>query len=69
MYITGTDIVRSLFEISSVVGRFADGYAPWMWLTTPPPSLCNATPLALLERDEIDCVTDAVRESLQGDFV
>ena len=44
------------------------GYAVWMWLTTPPPSLDGASPLTLLERGETDRVADAVRGELQGDI-
>ena len=51
-----------------MVGQFGDGYAAWVWLTTPRPSLDGATPFTLLARGEIEYVGDAARGDLQGDF-
>ena len=45
---------RPLTGLDRVAGRFADGYAAWVWLTTPRPSLDGATPLALLARGEVE---------------
>ena len=59
---------RPLPGLDQVVGLFADGYAAWVWLTTPRPSLDGATPLTVLARGEIEPVADAVRGDLQGDF-
>ena len=33
--------------------RFDDGYAAWVWLTTPLPSLDGTTPLTLLAEGEV----------------
>ena len=59
----------ALFEdgaagLDRVTGLFADGYAAWVWLTTPRPSLDGAEPLALLARGEVERVAEAA----QGDF-
>lgn len=59
---------RPVPGLDHVVGQYGDGYAVWMWLTTPQPSLDDATPLTLLEWGETDRVADAVRGELQGDF-
>ena len=59
---------RPLPGLDRVVGQFGDGYAAWVWLTTPRPSLNGATPLALLARGEIEPVADAAQGDLQGDF-
>lgn len=59
---------RPFSGLDRVIGQFGDGYAAWVWLTTPQPSLDGATPLTLLERGEIDRVVDAVQGDLQGDF-
>lgn len=59
---------RPFSGLDRVVGRFGDGYAAWVWLTMPQPSLEGAVPLVLLEQGEIDRVADAARGDLQGDF-
>lgn len=59
---------RPLDGLDSVVGQFVDGYAAWVWLTAPRPSLDGAKPLALLARGEIDRVAAAARGDRQGDF-
>ena len=59
---------RPLPGLDRIIGRFGDGYAAWIWLTPPRPSLDGAMPLELLARGEIDRVTDAVRGHRQGDF-
>ena len=59
---------RPLPGLDLVAGRFADGYAAWVWLTTPRPSLDGATPLALLGRGEVEHVAEAARGDRQGDF-
>ena len=59
---------RPLPGLDRVVAQFGDGYAAWVWLTTPRPSLDGATPLVLLARGEIEPVADAARGDLQGDF-
>ena len=54
--------------LDRIVPRFADGYAAWIWLTTPRPSLNGAKPLALLNRGECDRVAAAAEGDAQGDF-
>ena len=59
---------RPLAGLASVVGQFGDGYAAWVWLTTPRPSLDGARPLTLLAGGEIDRVANAAEGDRQGDF-
>ena len=59
---------RPLPGLDRVVKRFADGHAAWVWLTTPRPSLDEATPLALLARGEVERVEAAAKGDRQGDF-
>ncbi len=59
---------RPLPGLDRVAGQFGDGYAAWVWLTTPLSSLDGAMPLTVLARGEIDRVADAARGDLQGDF-
>ena len=59
---------RPLPGLDRVAGQFADGYAAWVWLTTPRPSLDGATPLAVLARGEVERVVEAARGDRQGDF-
>ncbi len=59
---------RPLEGLDRVVGMFGDGYAAWVWLTTPRPSLDGAMPLTLLAGGEIDRVAKAAEGHLQGDF-
>ena len=60
---------RPLPGLDRVAGLFADGYAAWVWLTTPRASLDGAAPLALLARGDVERVTEAARGDRQGDFV
>ena len=59
---------RPLPGLDRVARPFADGYAAWVWLTTPRPSLDGAEPLALLARGEVERVAEAARGDRQGDF-
>ena len=59
---------RPLPGLDRVAGRFADGYAAWVWLTTPRPSLDGAALLALLARGEVERVAEAAKGDRQGDF-
>ena len=59
---------RPLAGLDCVAGLFADGYAAWVWLTTPRVSLDGAPPLALLARGEVERVAVAARGDRQGDF-
>ena len=51
-----------------IVPSFGDGYAAWVWLTTPLPSLDGAKPLELLHKGEVEIVAAAAKGDLQGDF-
>ena len=59
---------RPVPGLDRVVGRFGDGYAAWVWLTTELASLDGATPLMLLAGGEIDRVAKAAAGDRQGDF-
>ena len=54
--------------LDQIVSRFEDGYAAWVWLTTPRPSLDGTKPLALLQKGESDRVVAAAEGDMQGDF-
>lgn len=59
---------RPIKGLDRIVPCFEDGYAAWVWLTTPRPGLDGATPLALLRRGEIERVAAAAAGDAQGDF-
>ncbi|MCY4342853.1 MAG: hypothetical protein OXE83_04680 [Gammaproteobacteria bacterium] len=59
---------RPLQGLAHVAALFDDGYAAWVWLTTPLPSLEGALPLALLAEGQIQTVANAAKGDLQGDF-
>ena len=59
---------RPLVGLDRVTGLFADGYAAWVWLTTPRPALDGAEPLALLAQGEVERVAEAAQGDRQGDF-
>ncbi len=59
---------RPLQGLAHVAELFEDGYAAWVWLTTPLPSLEGALPLALLAEGQIQTVANAAKGDLQGDF-
>lgn len=59
---------RPLDGIERIVPRFGDGYAAWVWLTTPLPSLDGTKPLVLLRRGETNLVAAAAEGDKQGDF-
>ena len=54
--------------LDRIVPCFADGYAAWVWLTTPRSSLDGVTPLALLKRGENRRAVAAAEGDAQGDF-
>ena len=54
--------------LERVVPYFGDGFAAWIWLTTPRPSLDGAEPLTLLSQGECDRVETAAAGDIQGDF-
>lgn len=59
---------RPLPGLERVVTQFEDGYAAWVWLTTPRNSLDGEEPLTLLARGESDRVATAATGDRQGDF-
>ena len=54
--------------LERIVPFFGDGYAAWIWLTTPRPSLDGVEPLVLLNQGECDRVIAAAAGDMQGDF-
>lgn len=54
--------------LEEVLALFDDGYAAWVWLTTPLPALGGQTPLARLRAGERETVLEAARGDAQGDF-
>ncbi len=54
--------------LDRVIAFFDDGYAAWIWLTTPLAALEGATPIALLHRGEVERVVAAAEGDAQGDF-
>ena len=59
---------RPLTGIEPIFAHFGDGYAAWVWLTTPLPALDGQEPLQLLRTGERDRVMVAVQGDMQGDF-
>ena len=59
---------RPLKGIDLIAELFPDGYAAWVWLTTPLRALDGTTPLSLLRKGEVDRVVAAARGDAQGDF-
>lgn len=59
---------RPLRGLDGVAPLFGDGYAAWVWLTTPLASLDGAMPLTLLTEGEAERVIDAAHGDQQGDF-
>ena len=54
--------------LDRIVPQFEDGYAAWVWLTTPRAALDGTTPLARLRKGEVDRVALAAVGDAQGDF-
>lgn len=54
--------------LEPITAHFGNGYAAWVWLTTPLPALDGQKPLQLLRSGEPDRVMVAVQGDLQGDF-
>lgn len=59
---------RPLTGLEPILDHFGDGYAAWVWLTTPLSALDGQKPLQLLRSGERDRVMAAVQGDLQGDF-
>jgi hypothetical protein len=59
---------RPLTGLEPIFAHFGDGYAAWVWLTTPLPALDGQEPLQLLRTGERDRVMVAVQGDMQGDF-
>ena len=62
------NLSRPLKGLERITPYFDDGYAAWVWLTTPHPSFDEVKPLILLRRGEIDQVVAAIQGYMQGDF-
>ena len=59
---------RPVTGLEPILAHFGDGYAAWVWLTTPLPALDGQKPLQLLRSGERDRVMAAVQGDMQGDF-
>ena len=59
---------RPFEGLDRLVGLFDNGYAAWVWLTTPSAYLDGAMPLTLLAAGEIGRVTKTAEGDGQGDF-
>ncbi len=59
---------QPLDGLDRIAAHFDNGYAAWVWLTTPRTALDGRTPLALLRKGELDQVAAAVAGDIQGDF-
>ena len=59
---------RPLTGLEPILAHFGEGYATWVWLTTPLPALDGQKPLQLLRSGERDRVMTAVQGDMQGDF-
>lgn len=59
---------RPLAGIERIAAHFPDGYAAWVWLTTPLNALDGATPLSLLRDGDVEGVVAAAQGDAQGDF-
>jgi hypothetical protein len=59
---------RPLKGLDRIAPQFEDGYAAWVWLTTPRAALDAATPLDRLREGEVDRVALAAEGDAQGDF-
>ena len=59
---------RPFTGLEPVFAHFGDGYAAWVWLTTPLSALDGQKPLQLLRSGERDRVMAAVQGDMQGDF-
>lgn len=59
---------QPLKGLDRILAHFEDGYAAWVWLTTPRSGLEGATPLSLLRHGEIERATAAAAGDAQGDF-
>ena len=58
-------LVDGLEEVLPLLG---DGYAAWVWLTTPLPALDDQMPLSRLREGALEQVLEAARGDAQGDF-
>jgi hypothetical protein len=59
---------RPIRGLERILPHFDDGYAAWIWLTTPLSSLDGAAPLAALRRGDVERVAAAAAGDAQGDF-
>ncbi len=54
--------------LKEVLPLFDDGYAAWVWLTTPLPALDDETPLFKLWQGALKKVVEVAQGDAQGDF-
>ena len=59
---------RPLQGLDRIVPLFSDGYAAWVWLTSPRLGLDGASPIALLQKGDIERVVASAKGDVQGDF-
>lgn len=59
---------RLVEGLEQVLPLFDEGYAAWVWLTTPLAALDGQTPLSKLREGALEQVLAAARGDAQGDF-
>lgn len=59
---------RLVEGLEQVLPLFDEGYAAWVWLTTPSAALDGQTPLSRLREGALEQVLAAARGDAQGDF-
>lgn len=59
---------RPIAGIADVLAIFEDGYAAWVWLTTPLAALDGTKPLERLKAGDVETVVAAANGDAQGDF-
>lgn len=59
---------RPIAGLEEVIQRFPDGYAAWVWLTTPNSALEGDCPLEMLRTGQVRRVVAAADGYAQGDF-
>ncbi len=60
---------RTVIGLDKLLPLFPDGYAAWVWLTTPSAALDGRMPLDVLKGGRLDPVLSAAAGYVQGDFV
>jgi hypothetical protein len=59
---------RLVGGLKEVLPLFDDGYAAWVWLTTPLPALDDETPPSKLREVALGKVLEVARGDARGDF-